>query len=82
MKIKYNETYEEYICGVCGYKHMIKYPSHPDRYSIDSGYGKKPFKKSETPFICSENDDIGYGCIEKCHIYACPECGTLQINTN
>jgi hypothetical protein len=58
MKIKYTKTYEGYICGVCGYKHMIKYPDHPDRYSVDPGHGKKPFKKSETPFICSENDDI------------------------
>ena len=82
MKIKYTETYEEYTCGVCGYKHMIKYSSHPDRYSVDPGYGKEPFKKSETPFICSENDGGYYERIEKYPIYACPECGVLQINTN
>ena len=78
MKIEYTKTYEEYICGVCGYKHMIKYSNHPNRYDIDPGYGKKPFKKSENQFIYQTEFDS----LNKVSVYACPECGVLQINTN
>lgn len=82
MKIKYTETYEEYICGVCGYKHMIKYLSHPNRYAIDPGYGKKPFIKSENQFIYQTEFDYSPSRLNKASVYACPECGCIQIDTN
>ena len=85
MKINYTETYEEHICGVCGYKHMIKYSNHPDRYSVDPGYGKKPFKEGETQFIFNTGngeEDYRPNVLVKKNIYACPKCGTLQINTD
>ena len=83
MKIEYNweEKYTTYTCAVCGYKHMEKHYDHPDPYTIDPGFGKKPFKQGLNKFIYMQEQSYGPDCTIQETVYACPKCGVLQIES-
>ncbi len=66
-------------CSFCGYKHKEKYYNHPNPYTIDEGFGKKPFKVGENKFVYKEERDYSPNRTVTESVYACPRCGILQI---
>lgn len=67
------------ICSFCEYKYKEKYRNHPNRYTIDEGFGKEPFKAGVYQFIYMEERDYGPDATRQSTVYACPKCGILQI---
>ena len=82
MKIKYENNYKLSICSICNYKHIERY-SYKEPIEIDlndlENLGKEPFLENINPFIYEEMIDYAPSRTKKHTIYACPQCGVLQI---
>ena len=81
MKITYESDYIVRVCSSCGYKHKEKHTMGPDRYVVDPGFGKKEFILGETQFIFEADADYGPRVLRRKNVYACPNCGILQVES-
>lgn len=82
MQTSYNRSSCLETCRACGYQHKTYYrePTSEELEDDMFRYGQDPFVKLSIESYMEETREYEPNIIKRVTIYACPRCGTLQMD--